>query len=251
MGEAIISGIAKDNRVFVCEKDVKRGQFLKKKFKISLGSVEEVLKKSEIIVLAVKPQDFDELLMVVKNNISKSKLVVSIAAGITTEYIEKRLGDQIKVVRTMPNLPAQVGSGMTALTKGRWAKDLDLKKAQKIFDSIGETVVISEDLIDAVTAISGSGPAYVFLFIENMEKIAASFGLTKEMSRKLVLQTFQGSLKLLKDRNEEASDLKVKVTSKGGTTQAALEVFEKNNLAGIFTHALQAAKRRAGELSKN
>lgn len=250
MGSAIIGGIRRQYKVLVCEKDSVRSQELKKKFKIIMQDLNTVIKRSKIVILAVKPQDFDLVLEEIAKTISSSQLVISIAAGITTQYIEKRLGKNIRVIRAMPNLPAQVGKAMTGLCKGAVAADNDLKSAQEIFGRIGKTVVIEENLMDAITAVSGSGPAYVFYFIECFKQAALKLGLSEETAQELVTQTLRGSLALLEKSKEEAGVLRKKVTSKGGTTQAALTIFEQNKFPEIFAQALAAARDRAKELAK-
>jgi len=294
MGMAIIEGIRRQYKVLVCEKDSVRSQELKKRFKITTQDLDAVIKKSKIVILAVKPQDFDSILSHrnFKNEIpipplagpdrqedsdvtppkaarreivpstarpiweemakamTSNQLVISIAAGITTQYIEKRLGNNIRVIRTMPNLPAQVGKAVTALCKGSWAQESDIQSAQEIFKRIGKTVVVEESLMDAVTAVSGSGPAYVFYFLECFQQAALSLGLNEETSQELVIETLKGSLALLEKSKEEAGILRKKVTSKGGTTEAALAVLEQNKFAEIFARALAAARDRARELAK-
>lgn len=250
MGMAILKGITKKFEVLVCEKDSARAEELKKKFKLRSEDFKTVVSKSQIIILAVKPQDFDGILEEIVQVMISEKLVISIAAGITTQYIEKKIGKRSRVIRVMPNLPAQVEQAMTAICKGQYALDKDLTEAKKIFDCVGKTVFIEEQWMDAVTAVSGSGPAYVFLFVECLKKAAVSLGFEEQLSQALVLQTLKGSLKLLEESKEDAAVLRAKVTSKGGTTQAAMEVFEKNDLVRIFQEALEAAAKRAGELAK-
>lgn len=250
MGAAIIAGIYKDHTVGVCEADENRRRFLKKKFNVNLLSLQDLLKQSKFIILAVKPQDFDFLLENIKPHARKDHVFVSIAAGITTKYIERRLIPEGRVIRTMPNLPAQIQQGVTALSGGSNVSKRDLAIVQKIFNAIGTTIILDERYIDAVTAVSGSGPAYVFLFIECMVNAAKSLGLDDQLSNKMVLQTIKGSVNLLESQNEDASMLRKKVTSKGGTTQAALEVFENEKIDLIFKQALKSAQRRAKELSR-
>ncbi len=250
MGTAILSGIQRKFAVSICEKDAKRGQYLKKKFKVAVDDVQSVVTKSGVIILAVKPQDFDQILAEVRPFINKDKLVISIAAGIPTLYIEKRLGAKVRVIRTMPNLPAQIGEGMTGICKGKWASSADLSLACKIFNNIGQTVIVEEKWIDAITAVSGSGPAYVFLFVECFIKAARALGFDEKQSKQLVAQTIHGSLNLLESQNEEAGVLRSRVTSKGGTTQAAMDVFFRRDIEGIFVEALTAAQHRAKQLSK-
>ena len=249
MGAAIVGGIRQKYSVCVCEKDPARVGALKKN-KIKVADLETVITQSQIIILAVKPQDFDQILGELKAFITQDKLVISIAAGIPTLYIEKRLGGKARVIRTMPNLPAQVAQAMTAICKGQWATKADLTRASQIFNNIGKTIVVEEKWIDAITAVSGSGPAYVFLFVECFLKAARSLGFDERQSKTLVDQTIKGSLALLENQKEEASALRARVTSKGGTTQAAIDVFFKNDIQGIFNNALSSARNRAKELSK-
>ncbi|MBF0521438.1 MAG: pyrroline-5-carboxylate reductase [Candidatus Omnitrophica bacterium] len=249
MGQAILKGVVKDSSILVAEKDASRVALLKKKYKVACADVPTVVKKSNIIILAVKPQDFGQILDEIKGSLTKNHLVISIAAGITCSYIEERLGD-VRVVRTMPNLPAQVGVGMTALCKGKFAKDNDVKQSQRIFDAIGKTVIVDEKWMNAVTAVSGSGPAYVFLFVECMMNAAKALGFPDDVSKDLVYQTLKGSVKLLEESSDGAETLRLKVTSKGGTTEAAIKEFFGAKLDEIFKTALKAAETRARELAK-
>lgn len=250
MGSAIIAGIHDKYTVYVCEQDQSHCRDLRHTHNVFIAGLKAVVEKSQAIIIAVKPQDFDAILSEVREVVTKDKLVISIAAGITCQYIEKRLGQEIRVVRTMPNLPVKVGEGMTAICRGRKATNSDLGVASQIFDSIGKSVIVEEKWMDAITAVSGSGPAYVFLFVEYLNKAAKSLGLKENVGHELVLQTLKGSLKLLEQSKEDASVLRAKVTSKKGTTQAALEVFSKKKTDKIFVEALKAAKQRAKELSQ-
>ncbi len=250
MGTAIIGSIAKKYSVNVCEQDKKRGQLLKRRYKVGVQDLPTLLKKNNIIILAIKPQGFDTLLAEIKALITDKHLVVSIAAGISTQYIEKRLGGKVKVVRTMPNLPAQVQAGMTAICKGKEASRVDVSVACQIFDYVGETVVVEEKWMDAVTAISGSGPAYVFLFVESFLKAAQALKMKENLSKQLVMQTLRGSLALLESQETEAGVLREQVTSKGGTTQAAMDEFKKGAFEKIFKNALKSAAKRAKELEQ-
>lgn len=250
MGGAIVGGIYKKYNVVLCEQNEQRAQQLRRKYKISICDLKTAAQEVKAVILAVKPQDFDTILKELKPHLAKNKPVISIAAGITTQYIEKRLGKGTRVVRTMPNLPVQVGEGITGICPGSAAVSGDLTLACQIFGCIGKTVVVEEKWMDAITAVSGSGPAYVFLFIECLLRSAESLGLDKSVGRELVMQTIRGSLKLLERQEEEAGVLRERVTSKGGTTQAALEVFNKYGLDKIFTEALSAARQRAKALSQ-
>ena len=250
MGGAIIAGISKQYSVLVCEQDKKRCQQLKRKYKITTGDLKTVIEKSQAVILAVKPQNFDKLLKQIRPFVAKEKLIISIAAGITCQYIEKRLKSKVHVVRAMPNLPAQVGESITGICSGKAAVKGDLLLVRRIFSCIGKAVIVEEKWMDAITAVSGSGPAYVFLFIECLNKAAISLGLEKNLAHDLVAQTIKGSMNLFEHQKIDAGILRAKVTSKGGTTQAALDVFQKNKLEKVFKSALGAAKKRAKELSK-
>lgn len=250
MGSAIIAGISKQNSVFVCEQDQKRCRQLKRKHKIKTGDLQTIIKKSQVIILAVKPQNFDALLKTIRPVVTEDKLVISIAAGITCRFIEKRLNGKIRVIRAMPNLPVQIGLGITGICPGKAAVNRDLILARRIFSCIGKAVIVDEKKMDAITAVSGSGPAYVFLFVEHFSKAAVSLGLDKNLAHELVAETIKGSLGLLEQQKKDAGQLRAKVTSKGGTTQAAINVFAKHKSEKVFKSALNAAKKRAKELSK-
>ncbi|OGX08555.1 MAG: pyrroline-5-carboxylate reductase [Omnitrophica WOR_2 bacterium GWA2_47_8] len=250
MGAAIFSRVRGEFSVCVCEASAERQSFLKRNFKIKTEDIKSAVKKSDVIILAVKPQDFDPVLNEIRPFISSKKLVISIAAGVTSIYIEEQLGEGARVIRTMPNMPAQISEGITAIAGGKLAKPADIKLAQTIFNCVGKTITVEENLIDAITAVSGSGPAYVFLFVECLMKAAQALGLNEAQSRELVYSTLAGSAHLLERSRDDAATLRSKVTSKGGTTQAAMDVFTQYNIEKIFQEALSAAQKRAKELSK-
>ncbi len=250
MGAAIISRTFKKYRIAVCEKDAARSSFLKKKFGAVCLDLKDLVTNSDVIILAVKPQDMESVLDQIKTFLTSKKLVISIAAGLTTYFLEKRLGKSVRIIRTMPNMPAQIGQGVTALCKGKQATAKDLQIAEKIFANIGQTVIVDEKLIDAVTAVSGSGPAYVFLFVECFLNAAQKAGLKLETAQKLVDATLFGSVNLYLQSKEPAGQLRAKVTSKGGTTQAALDVFTSCDFKKMFAEAVCAAKVRAKELAR-
>ncbi len=208
----------------------------------------DLVKRSDTIVIAVKPQD----IACVLNEISpfvKNKLIISIAAGVTTEYIENILG-KARVIRVMPNMPAIVGKGISAITLGRSAQEKDIRMARRIFLSLGEVIEVSEDFMDAVTSISGSGPAYYFLLTDILEKAAIKLGLKKALARQLAFSTFIGAAEVAKTSQLSMSGLVKKVASKGGTTEAALKVFKRKGLKRIVREAVRAAAKRSGQLSK-
>jgi len=250
MGEAIIAGTHKKYKVSVCEANATRASYLKKKYRVTVNDLTAVAKKSDVIILAVKPQDFVEVLNRLTGISLKGKIIVSIAAGITAAFIEEHLGKKVKVVRTMPNMPALIGEAITAVCQGKFASAQDVKTVCAILSGIGETVVVKENQMDAITATSGSGPAYVFLFVECFVNAAKSLGLSPAQAKDLVYKTLTGSVHLLEKAGDDAATLRAKVTSKGGTTQAAMDVFWSNQIEKIFVKALTAARNRARELAK-
>ncbi len=250
MGAALIKGLVGDYNVCVTEKDQRRASFLRRRFGIATLPLAALTHKARVLVLAVKPQHLNEVLEELNPHVRADHLVVSIAAGVMTSYLEKRLGTKIRVVRAMPNLPLQIGEGITAVCKGRYAKKSDLDTVCQLFNHVGTTVTVAEKDMDAVTAVSGSGPAYVFLFAEYLSRTARALGLTEHLTRQLVLRTLAGSLALMERSKEAPALLRARVTSKGGTTQAALRVFTKRKMDKIFKEALTAAKRRSKELAR-
>lgn len=248
MGEALIKGLHKLHRVFVCEANAERVALLRKKYKITAVGIDVAVKSASVIILAVKPQDMENVLKQIPDN--NGKLFISIAAGLTTKFFEKHLGARAKVVRTMPNMPALIGEGITGISAGKYATAGDLKVAQKILQTIGQTVVVKESMLDAVTAVSGSGPAYVFLFVEQWMSAAKALGFKEAEAKALVYKTLLGSAHLLEKSEFDAATLRAKVTSKGGTTQAAMEVFFKGKFDQMMKQALVAAKNRAKQLAK-
>jgi pyrroline-5-carboxylate reductase len=251
MGEAILSSCRRHFTVQVAEKSVSRQKYLRRKHKAKIYELPALLQNCSILLLAVKPQDFDATLSSLKGFIKKDHLIISIAAGITTKYIEKRLGSHVRVVRAMPNLPALISQSVTAVSGGRYATKNDLAIACKILERLGQAFIVEEKLINAITATSGSGPGYVYFLMEQMIEAAQKIGLSEAMATHLVTETFLGSVNLLKAHQETPKALRAKVTSKGGTTHAALEVFSKKNTGLIFKHALQAAVKRAHKLSRS
>ncbi|MCC6758801.1 MAG: pyrroline-5-carboxylate reductase [Candidatus Omnitrophica bacterium] len=250
MGTAIISRTFKKYKITVCERDPMRAALLKKKYRTGSSDLAGVAGSSNVIILAVKPQDMESVLAELKGSLKPKTLVISIAAGLTTRFFEKHLGRKVRVIRAMPNMPAQIGAGMTAICKGKSATGSDLAAAVKIFSKIGEHIIVEERMMDAVTAVSGSGPAYLFLFAECFYKAALKTGLEPNVAKKLVECTMAGSMYLFAKSEESAESLRLKVTSKGGTTQAALDVFLDNNFEKMFVDAVRAAQLRAKQLAK-
>jgi pyrroline-5-carboxylate reductase len=202
------------------------------------------------VVLAVKPQSFGEVLSGLRGAVTRDQLVLSIAAGVRTGRIEDALGEGTRVVRSMPNTPALVGAGAAAISAGRWAAEADLAAAERILGAVGAVVRLPERDLDAVTAVSGSGPAYVFLLMEAMLEAAARFGLPPAEARTLVGATVAGAARLFAETGAAPSELRARVTSRGGTTEAALRVLAERGVPAALAEALAAARRRSEELSR-
>ncbi len=256
MGEALLKGmlagaVVPKEDITASEKSVSRRDYISQTFNIEMAhSTEELAEKSDVIILAVKPQDMDELLAKLAGAVGSGHVLISIAAGVTTSRIEKTLGKEIPVIRVMPNSPILVNQAMSALTYGQYVKDNDKLVARAVFSALGEIIEVKEELMDVVTAISGSGPAYFLLIVEYLTRIGIKFGLDKEAACKLASQTALGSAKMLAETGQQPDVLRKKVTSPGGTTEAALGVFKKMNLEQIYTQAVEAAIERSKKLSK-
>jgi pyrroline-5-carboxylate reductase len=200
------------------------------------------------VVLSVKPQILPKVLDEIAPHLKPSALVISIAAGVPVSAIEPRLPEGTRVVRTMPNTPALVGAGATAIAAGQHAKDDDVEATRRIFDAVGMTVVLDESQLDAVTGLSGSGPAYVFLIIEALSDAGVKVGLSRYNAQALAAQTLLGSAKLLIETKEHPGRLKDMVTSPGGTAIAGLHTLEAGGLRTTLINAVEAATHRSREL---
>jgi len=257
MAEALIKGVTAADiypaeNILVSDILAERLDFLAKEYGVKTAEANsELAAKVDILVLSVKPQNMTEALESIAIVLKKDLLVISIAAGIKVANIADALGD-VAIIRVMPNTPALIGEGASALFANDKAKPM-LDKAKSIFSAVGEAVVVdNEDLIDAVTAASGSGPAYYFLLIEEMIKAACELGLPREVAKNLVLQTAKGAALLAVEAErggESLAELRQKVTSPGGTTEAAMKVFAANNFSQLIVDALTAARDRSRELS--
>ncbi len=208
------------------------------------------LKNCDVIVMAVKPQVMNDVCKSLKPFVKKDALVLSIAAGRSIKTFEKSFGSKQPVVRSMPNLPAAIGKGMTVAVANKNASAAQKKLAQKLLACVGLVEwVKDEKLLDAVTAVSGSGPSYVFLLIETLAKSAESAGLSKDLSITLARQTVIGSAALAETNKADAATLRKNVTSPGGTTEAALKILMNSEMQKIFNRAIAAAQKRGRELS--
>jgi pyrroline-5-carboxylate reductase len=255
MAEALIRGLlggktVTPEQIVTMDVNAERREYVSKTFGIAAGADNAAAAKvADIIVLAVKPQQMNAVLKDLKLEISDLKLIVSIAAGVTTQRIEEALGGKPRVVRVMPNTPALIGAGAAGVARGRFATEEDVATTEQILSSVGICARVDESLMDAVTALSGSGPAYVFYAAEAMIEAGVAAGLSRELAKKLAVQTIWGAGTLLAATGEEPAALRQKVTSPGGTTEAALKVMTERKLKEIFSEAIQAAARRSKELS--
>ncbi len=205
---------------------------------------------ADVIVIAVKPQDIEPLLTEVSPYISGDQTVLSVCAAIPTAFIERRLGENVPVVRAMPNTPSVVHEGMAGIAAGRHATEAHLETCREILTHVGRVVTVPESYLDAVTAISGSGPAYFALLAEAMIEAGILLGLSREISTDLVVQTMLGSAKMLRDSHMHPVELREMVTSPGGTTIRAIRVLEQSGVRAAFLNAIQAAMERSQELAQ-
>jgi pyrroline-5-carboxylate reductase len=257
MAEAVIRGVIAAKlysapNILVSDIRSERLDYLASEYKVTAAESNTALvQKADVVVLSVKPQNMDAVLDEIKDAVKKDTLIISIAAGVTTAKIAGVLGD-VSIIRVMPNTPALIGQGASALYSGKASKE-GLGLVLKIFSAVGKAVVVeSEELIDAVTAVSGSGPAYFFLMMEEMIKAGQKLGLSHDVAKELVLQTAKGAALLAESadvQGETPAELRKKVTSPGGTTEAAIKVFAERKFSELVTDALTSAANRSKELS--
>ncbi len=247
----LASGVLAPEQVLVTDVRKARLDELTQKHGVRvIASNEEAARLADVVVLATKPQVFDRLLPEVKKGVRSDALVVSIAAGIPISAIEAFLPAGTRVVRTMPNTPALVDAGATAIAAGTHATDADVALARALFDSVGVTVVLDESLLDAVTGLSGSGPAYMFLIIEALSDAGVKVGLHRDSAQLLAAQTVLGSAKLLLETGEHPGRLKDMVTSPGGTAIAGLASLEAGGMRTTLINAVETATARARTLGE-
>jgi len=255
MAEAILRGLISSkafskNNIIISDKDAARSKQVSKKFGVKTADDNvKAASASDIVILAVKPQSMHPVLSEIAGKINSGQLVISIAAGITLKSIEKYLA-KIPVVRAMPNNPCLIGEGMTAICGGRFAQEKDVKTAEKIFSCVGDTIRVEEKQMNAITALSGSGPAFIYEAIDALTDGGIEAGLPKDMSSALALKTALGSIKTLIKTKRSPEELKNAVASPGGTTVAGLRVLEEANFKGALKKAVVRASVRAKEISE-
>ncbi|HEX2239558.1 MAG TPA: pyrroline-5-carboxylate reductase [Actinomycetota bacterium] len=255
MGEALVAGLVasgwrKPEEIVVTGRRKDRLAELADRYDVvtSLDNVEAV-RDAQVVVIAVKPQDIHDLLEQISGHLGPAQTVLSFVAAIPTSFIETRLGASVPVVRAMPNTPSTVHEGMAGIAAGKHASEEHLSLATEVLTHVGRVVTVEENYLDAVTAISGSGPAYFALLAEAMIEAGILLGLSREISTDLVVQTMLGSAKLLRDGNMHPVELREMVTSPGGTTIRAIRVLEQSGVRAAFLNAIQAAMERSQELA--
>jgi len=260
MAEAMIKGLLsasfiESKNVFVSEPSEAKRDTLHAEYKIKVGADNrELVKKCDIIILAVKPQIVQKVLRDIASLVGRDKLVISIAAGVPIAIMDDVLrggkNKKFSIVRTMPNTPALVQEGVTAIASGKHVNKTDVKIAHRIFEAVGRTVDVEEDQLDAVTGLSGSGPAYIFMLIEALSDAGVKMGLSREVSTTLTIQTVLGSAKLARESGKHPGELKDMVTSPGGTTISGLHALEEGSLRTTLMNAVEDATLRSRELGQ-
>lgn len=275
IGEALLSGLLRGGRqvkdMVVAERAAERAKYLSEMYSVLVTSVAEAAENARFVIVAVKPTDVESAIADIAaaaaraDNDSAEQVFVSVAAGVTTAFYEAKLPAGSPVIRVMPNAPVLVGAGISALARGRFASEAHLSEVSELFDSVGGVLSVGESQLDAVTAVSGSGPAYFFLMVEALVDAAVASGLPRPVASDLVVQTMAGSAAMLLERLENtqrsgddaalgagmdtsAAQLRATVTSPGGTTAAGLRELERGGLRAAVADAVVAAKMRSEQL---
>lgn len=253
MGETLLSGLVRSGRrvddLLVGEKRAERVTELEERYGVSVVSNTEAAAKADTVALVVKPQDMGDVLAEIAPVLRPGQLLVSLAAGTTTGFIESHVPEGVAVVRVMPNTPALVDEGMAAVSPGSHCSEEQLAEAEALMASVGRVVRIPERQQDAVTAISGSGPAYIFFVVESMIEAGVHLGLPRSTASELVIQTLVGSAKMLRETGTHPTVLREQVTSPGGTTASALRELEVHKVRAAFLAAMEAARDRSRQLA--
>jgi len=273
MGEALLAGLLKGGRqvkeLVVAERSAKRAEYLAGTYSVLVAPLAAAVENASYIVVAVKPADIESVVAEIAEAASHAdsstveQVLVSVAAGVSTAFFEARMPAGFPVIRAMPNAPALVGAGVTALAAGRFATEEQLTEVAGLFERVGTVLRVSEPQLDAVTAVSGSGPAYFLLFVEALVDAAVAGGLSRSVATSLAVQTMAGTAEMLLDRMDAgrqqsargparpdttAAELRAVVTSPGGTTAAGLRELERGGLRAAVGAAVDAAKTRSEQL---
>ena len=256
MGEALLSGLlrsgarSKDEIMVTCRRE-ERARALAERYEVSTTlSNPEAVAWSRTLLITVKPQDMGALLSQIADHVTPGHVVISAAAGIRTSFIERRLAEDVPVVRVMSNVPVLVDEAMSVISPGTHADEKHLAVAQELLGSVGKVIQLREEHQDAVTATSGSGPAYFALLAEAMIDACILLGLDREVGTELIVQTMTGTAKMLRDMGKHPVELREMVTSPGGTTIVAIRELEKAGVRAAFLAAIDAARNRSAELAK-
>jgi len=253
MGSTLLAGLLRSGRnaadLVITGRNVERAEELAETYGVRLMSNVDAALDADTLVLVVKPQDMDGLLAEISDHVRPGALVVSLAAGITTGFLEERLPSGTAVVRVMPNTPALVDEGMAAISPGKHCDEGHLNEAEELLRSCGKVLRIPEKHLDAVTAISGSGPAYIFYVVEAMIEAGVLLGMPRATSTDLVVQTLYGAATMLKETGQHPTVLREQVSSPGGTTMAALRQLDDHKVRAAFVTAMEAAAKRSKELA--
>jgi pyrroline-5-carboxylate reductase len=255
MGEALASGLvrskarAKSELIVTCRREERAAELAKRLGVQTSLSNPEAVAWAHTVVLTVKPQDMEALLAQIAGSLTPDHLVVSFAAGIRTSYIERYLVPGVPVVRTMSNVPVLVDEAMSVVSAGSAAGDKHLAVAEELLNAVGRVIRLPEKHQDAITATSGSGPAYFFLLAEAMIEACILLGLARDVATELIIQTMLGSAKMLRDTGKHPVELREMVTSPGGTTIAAIRILEEAGVRAAFLNAIDAACKRSAELA--
>jgi len=256
MGEALIAGLVKaciiePHRVLASRRSEVALAYLKDTYGIrTTTDNRELVRQSDVVVLSVKPQVMQTVLDECSDAFREGQVVISIAAGITTTYLDARVGHSIPVVRVMPNTPALVGEAMSPFCLGRHGSDAQALLASEIFSAVCVTVQVQETAMDAITALSGTGPAYLFYLLEGLIEAGVEMGLPEHLSRALVRQTAYGAAKLVVETTRSPRQLRAQVTSPQGTTHAAMTFLDSAGFLKELAEAVQRARERAKELGQ-
>lgn len=254
MGESLLAGILRSGvrptDVTIAEIRSERVAELTEKYGVTCSDARTAVADADTVLLVVKPQNIAEVLLDISEALSPNSLIISLAAGITTAAIEANLVQGQPVARVMPNTPALVDQGMSGISAGSNCSSEHLERAVSLMNSVGKSVVIPEDLQDSLTAVSGSGPAYIFYVIESMVAAAVDLGIERDMATELVVQTVFGAATLIHQTGDEAQTLRERVSSPGGTTVAAIKTLDEHGVREAFQAAMSAAQKRSKELGQ-
>lgn len=253
--EAIIGGVLSNellpaSQIYITNRsDTERLQSLSDTFGVQIEREKQVLiEKADILVLAIKPKDVAEACQSLRGMVRKDQLVISVIAGVSTDFISEWLGVDCPIIRTMPNTSSAIGLSTTGMACGKFADETHLATAKLLFESIGTVYALPEDDLDLITGLTGSGPAFIYYMVEAMEKAGAMGGLAPEVARRLTLETILGAAQMLLTTNAEPSLLRKKITSPGGTTQAGIEVLDSYSFQEAVISAVLRATERSREL---